>query len=83
MDRWRQARELIWEAIVEAGGPYAVARAADLHPTLLYAWRKGSKGLGEDSIAALRAQVPSVDDAVWGAALARVSADEVGEAVQA
>jgi len=65
-----QAREVIWEAIGAAGGPYSVARAADIHPTMLYAWRKGEKDLSLRSAGRLRAAVPGVDDATWLAALA-------------
>lgn len=70
MDRVSQAREQIWQAIVEAGGPYRVARAARIHVTHLYSWRKRTRSLGEDLVERLRAELPGVEDAVWGAALA-------------
>lgn len=70
MDRVSQARDQIWEAIKAAGGPYRVARATGIHVTHLYLWRKRQRSIGEDKIERLRAELPSVEDAIWGAALA-------------
>lgn len=77
MDRVSQARERIWDAIKAAGGPYRVARAAGLHVTHLYSWRKRRRAISEDGLERLRAEVPTVDDATWGAALAPAPQGEV------
>lgn len=65
-----QARATIGESIRAAGGVYAVARRSGIHYTRLYAWLRGTSDLREAARAALRAQIPEVDDATWGAALA-------------
>ncbi len=70
MDRCGQARDEIWEAIKAGGGVTAVAARIGVHPTHLHKWRRRTKALGEDNIARLRAEIPAVPDAVWGAALA-------------
>jgi len=69
MDRLHAARETIWTAIREAGGPYHVAREAKIDVGQLYLWRRRVQSFGEDRLARLRAQLPDIDDATWGAAL--------------
>lgn len=70
MDRCGRAREKIWQAIRDSGGITAVASRIGVHPTHLHKWRRRTKALSERNIALLRAEIPEVDDATWGAALA-------------
>lgn len=70
MDRCGRAREKVWQAIRDNGGITAVASRIGVHPTHLHKWRRRTKALSERNIALLRAEIPEVDDATWGAALA-------------
>lgn len=65
-DACSRAREDVWKAIEAAGGPYLIARQADIQVTQLYGWRKRARGIGEDRLARLRALLPSIGAATWG-----------------
>ena len=72
MDRCRQAREVIWAEVNKQGGAIAVAKRAGIHFTHLYLWRKRQRCFSESVAGRLRAVLPRVKDATWGAALAPV-----------
>lgn len=65
-DACSKARDEVWRAIEAAGGPYMIARQADIQVTQLYGWRKRARGIGEDRLARLRALLPSISASTWG-----------------
>ena len=83
MDRCRQAREVIWKEVVRAGGAIAVSKEVGIHFTHLYGWRKRQNCFSEPVVTRLRAVLPRVKDATWGAALAPVEPVETEAKVEA
>ena len=53
-----------------------MAQEAQIDVSHLHFWRRRKRALSEERIARLRALLPDVDDATWGAALAPVSCEQ-------
>lgn len=83
MDLARQARDEIKRAIDDHhGGVYAVAAAAGVHYTQIYAFLRGGV-LKQENAGRLRAVVASVDAAVWANAFAPPTPQEPAAEAQA
>lgn len=70
-----QARQVIREALIRAGGVYRVSEAAGLHFTQVYAFLRGGR-LREDNAGKLRAQLPEVPAEVWADIAAPVDPEQ-------